>query len=97
MMEEKEKKEKKEMTEIVIKLITYDNMYYTYAKINKNVDEVIDCLKFGDDLNEALELVCTTTLDKLKRKLEEDKFVFSIIENKILNVNEIKEVSVFRF
>lgn len=93
--------------EIRVKILTYDGMYYTYGVINENTDDVIDfktlCGEIDEEtglpreitedieLGEKIKAVAGFCLDELKGRLERDKFIFCRPDDKIVNVQDIKE------
>ena len=75
MMEEKEKKEKKEMTEIVIKLITYDRVYFPShpeAYSRKIVSESSIVLPNGRVLEKNKGLFAPITNEKIIDYIKEE-------------------------
>ena len=95
------------LKEIRVKILTYDGMYYTYGVINEDTSDVVEFKRLvaeideetglpkdiSDDieLDEKLKAVAGWCVDELKCKLEKDKFIYCIPEQKIINVKEIKE------
>ena len=95
-----DKVENKEIQEIRIKVLTYNNMYYTVAVINKNVSEVIEYKELENcstSLSQKIRNVANWSLQDLYHKLLNEQFIFSRFENKIINVKEIKETFVIEY
>lgn len=94
IMGKNENIENRNIQEIKIKVLTYNNMYYTIAVINKNVSEVIEYKgpeNCSTSLSKKIQNVASWSLEDLYHKLLNDQFIFSRFENKIINTKEIKE------
>lgn len=90
-----------------VKILTYDGMYYTYGVINEDTSDVVEFKKLCGEideetglpkdisdevpLEEKIKAVTAWCVDELKHRLEKDKFIYCIPEDKIINVKEIKE------
>jgi hypothetical protein len=101
------------LKEIRIKILTYEGMYYTYAIINKDTDdvvafkslvgeidpetEIVKDMKDDVDLESKLEAVAGWTLDELSNVIEKKDFIFCRPENKIINKKEIKETIINKY
>ncbi len=83
-----------------IKLVTYNDMYYTYAKIDENTDCIVDYKELENtntSLGEKIYNCVNDSLDMLKYQLETKTFIHCYGEQKILNCKEIKETIVNYF
>ena len=100
VIRDNDKVENKDIQEIRIKVLTYNNMYYTVAVINKNVSEVIEYKELENcstSLSQKIRNVANWSLQDLYYKLINEQFIFSRFENKIINVKEIKETFVIEY
>lgn len=98
----KEEIESKRLKGAYVKIVTYNNMYYTYADINENTDLVLNLMSKNmmlepKTLEEAIEMVIECTLDELKRELEKGNFVYCRFDNKIINCKEVKETIINKY
>ena len=98
----KEKIEDKELKGAYVKILTYNNMYYTYADINEITDLVLDFMNKDNmlepkSLEEAIEMTIKYTLGELKNNLENENFIYCRFDNKIINCKEIKETIINRY
>lgn len=94
---EKQIRNDKRIKGIKIKVVTYNNMYYTYACLN---EETIMRNELNKNLDKA-SLISNgvySALDELYNTMRKEKFILSRFENKIINVQEIKETALsFQF
>ena len=98
----KEKIEDKILKGAYVKIVTYNNMYYTYADINENTDLVLnfmnkDVMLEPKSLEEAVELAIKYTLDELIYDLKNENFIYCRFDNKIINCKEIKETIINKY
>ena len=91
------KREEFTMTEVVIKLLTNNNMYYTYAVLNKGTDIVEACKGIDRDmpLSERLERATEAVINELEYKLNNNNVILALPDKKIISTTEIKEVMTF--
>lgn len=91
------KREEFAMTEVVIKLLTNNDMYYTYAVLNKDTDIVEACKQIDEDmpLSERLERATEAVINELEYKLNNNNVILAFPDRKIISTTEIKEVMTF--
>lgn len=87
------------ITRVVIKLLTHNNMYYTYNVLDENTDIVKDYKTLEGELTlaEKLGKATESCLEELEHVLNKQNVVYAPIDEKIISTKEIKEVLIFKY